>query len=100
MQTLALRLKPNKNDELHTYWSIYHLSLGYALLVVICVNIFKGIKILQEEDTWRPAYIVVIASLALVFFVFEIINWLKFKVDQLKSKKDMSSNGTPHKQIH
>ncbi|XP_055824010.1 cytochrome b561 and DOMON domain-containing protein At4g12980-like [Solanum dulcamara] len=100
LQTLALRLKPNKNDELHTYWSIYHLSLGYALLIVICVNIFKGIKIFQEEDTWRPAYIVVIASLAFVFFVFEIINWLKFKVDQLKSKKDMSSNGTPHKQIH
>uniref|UniRef100_M1AFX8 Cytochrome b561 and DOMON domain-containing protein n=2 Tax=Solanum tuberosum TaxID=4113 RepID=M1AFX8_SOLTU len=94
LQTLALRLKPHKNDELHTYWSIYHLSLGYALLIVICVNIFKGIKILQEEETWKPTYIAIISSIAFIFFVFEITNWIKFKVDQLKSKEELS------KQIH
>lgn len=97
LQTLALRLKPHKNDDLHMYWSIYHHSLGYALLAVISVNIFKGIKILQEEDTWRPAYIAIIASLVFIFFVFEIINWLKFKHDQLENQKAMSSNGTPRK---
>lgn len=88
IQTLALRLKPKKDDELHIYWSIYHHSLGYALLAVICVNIFKGIKIMQEDDTWRPAYIAVIASLTFIFLVFEIINWLQFKVEQKKEKKD------------
>ncbi|MCD9560343.1 hypothetical protein HAX54_018963 [Datura stramonium] len=101
LQTLALRLKPHKNDELHTYWSIYHLCLGYALLAVICVNIFKGIKIMQQEDTWRPAYIAVIASFAFIFLIFEIINWIQFKVVQLKNQKDINMSspaGTPHKQ--
>ncbi|KAJ8560739.1 hypothetical protein K7X08_022599 [Anisodus acutangulus] len=91
LQTLALRLKPQTNDELNTYWSIYHLSLGYALLTVICVNIFKGIRIMQEEEKWRPAYIAVIASFAFIFLVFEIINWIKFKVDELAKKKDSRS---------
>ncbi|XP_060174302.1 cytochrome b561 and DOMON domain-containing protein At5g47530-like [Lycium barbarum] len=91
LQTLALRLKPHKNDDLHTYWSIYHLSLGYALLVVICVNIFKGIKITQEEEIWRPAYITVVAFLSFIFLIFEIINWLRFKVDQLNKEKDNSA---------
>ncbi|XP_059286828.1 cytochrome b561 and DOMON domain-containing protein At5g47530-like [Lycium ferocissimum] len=89
LQTLALRLKPRKNDELHTYWSIYHLSLGYALLAVICVNIFKGIKIMQDVDTWRSVYIAVIVSLTFIFLVLEIINWLRFKVDQLKKEKEI-----------
>ncbi|KAM3394934.1 cytochrome and DOMON domain-containing protein [Capsicum galapagoense] len=97
LQTLALRYKPHKNDQLHTYWSIYHLALGYALLSVICVNIFKGIIILQEEDTWKPAYIAVIACLFFIFIVFEIINWIKFKVDKKKADQEMSSNGTSYK---
>ncbi|XP_075077666.1 cytochrome b561 and DOMON domain-containing protein At5g47530-like [Nicotiana tabacum] len=86
LQALALRLKPKKDDELHIYWSMYHHSLGYALLAVICVNIFKGIKIMQE-DKWRPAYIAVIGSLTFIFLVFEIINWLQFKVEQKNEKK-------------
>lgn len=89
LQTLALRLKPHTNDELRTYWSMYHLSLGYALLIVICVNIFKGIKILQEEETWKPTYIAIISSIVFIFFVFEITNWIKHKVDQLKTSKQI-----------
>ncbi|KAK6776243.1 hypothetical protein RDI58_027244 [Solanum bulbocastanum] len=93
LMTLALRLKPHKNDELHTYWSIYHLSLGYALLIVICVNIFKGIKILQEEETWKPTNIAIISSIAFIFFVFES-SGDEWSAKQLKGDLESSASCT------
>ncbi|KAF3453416.1 hypothetical protein FNV43_RR03856 [Rhamnella rubrinervis] len=88
LQMLAIRLKPKPHDDYRKYWDMYHHFLGYALLAVISVNIFKGIDILKPDNAWKWGYIGVLGVLALVALVFEIVTWIKF----IKSKKDRKKN--------
>ncbi|WJX59519.1 hypothetical protein P8452_44830 [Trifolium repens] len=47
IQMLAFRLKPKATDDYRKYWNMYHHFLGYGLLAIIFINIFKGINILH-----------------------------------------------------
>ncbi|KAI3456902.1 hypothetical protein Pfo_013565 [Paulownia fortunei] len=80
VQMMALRLKPKNSDEYRTYWNMYHHFLGYALLAVISVNIFEGIKILEADHAWKWAYIGILGVLGAVALVFEVYTWIKFVV--------------------
>ncbi|XP_057485040.1 cytochrome b561 and DOMON domain-containing protein At4g12980-like [Actinidia eriantha] len=79
LQMLALRLKPQKKDEYMRYWRMYHHFLGYALLSLIIVNIFRGIGIFTPNHTWKRAYFGLLGSLAFITLVLEIYTWVKFK---------------------
>lgn len=91
---LALRLKPKPHDDYRKYWDMYHHILGYALLAVISVNIFKGINILKPDNTWKWGYIGVLGALALVTLVLEIVTWTKFIKSKKKPKATQPSNNT------
>ncbi|KAI3466266.1 hypothetical protein Pfo_022929 [Paulownia fortunei] len=78
VQMLALRLKPKYSDEYRTYWNMYHHFLGYALLALISVNIFEGIKILAPDHAWKWAYIGVLGAFGAVVLAFEVFTWTKF----------------------
>ncbi|XP_051126031.1 cytochrome b561 and DOMON domain-containing protein At5g35735-like [Andrographis paniculata] len=78
IQMMALRLKPNRYDEYRTYWNMYHHSLGYVLLALMAVNIFEGIKIVQQNQAWKWAYVGVLAALGFIALAFEIFTWIKF----------------------
>lgn len=92
---LALRLKPDKRDEYRKHWNKYHHFLGYALLVVIAYNIFKGISVLrQEEKAWRWGYAVVIAVLVSIFLGCEVYTWIRF-CNLKKAEKNPKNNPPP-----
>ncbi|XP_019193784.1 PREDICTED: cytochrome b561 and DOMON domain-containing protein At2g04850-like [Ipomoea nil] len=93
LQMLALRLKPEKRDEYRKHWNKYHHFLGYALLVVIAYNIFKGISVLrQEEKAWRSGYAVVIAVLVSIFLGCEVYTWIRFCCLRKKGDKIPKNN--------
>ncbi|KAK4746354.1 hypothetical protein SAY87_012666 [Trapa incisa] len=80
LQILALRLKPDVNDEYRKYWNMYHSILGCGLLAVIILNIFHGIKILKPDNAvWRWVYIGILVGLSTVALPLEGYTWFKFK---------------------
>lgn len=86
-QMLALRLRPSQKDEYRKYWNMYHHFLGYGLLVIIIMNIFKGIHILQAGNGWKWAYIGILTILGAIVLGLEIVTWAKFCYDKQKQKE-------------
>ncbi|OVA04052.1 Cytochrome b561 [Macleaya cordata] len=78
LQVLALFFRPTKVDEYRGYWNIYHHLLGYTLIILIAVNIFKGINILRPDKIWKRTYVGVLGTLALTALILEVFTWTKF----------------------
>ncbi|CAJ1971426.1 unnamed protein product [Sphenostylis stenocarpa] len=85
VQMLAFRLKPKVTDDYRKYWNMYHHFLGYGLLAIIVINIFKGIHILEGGDAWKWGYIGVLAFLGAIAFGLEVFTWIRFF--RLKQRK-------------
>ncbi|KAK7320364.1 hypothetical protein VNO77_29774 [Canavalia gladiata] len=91
VQMLAFRLKPKVTDDYRKYWNMYHHFLGYGLLAIIFVNIFKGISILKGGEGWKWGYIGILALLGTIVFGLEIYTWVSFFM--LKSEKKKPDKG-------
>ncbi|KAF8014685.1 hypothetical protein BT93_H0482 [Corymbia citriodora subsp. variegata] len=76
VQIFALFLRPKKDHKYRFYWNIYHHSLGYAILVLGILNVFKGLNILQPDNKWKSAYIILISVLGGVAVVLELVTWI------------------------
>lgn len=76
VQIFALFLRPNKDHKYRFYWNIYHHGLGYTILVLGIINVFKGLDILQPENKWKSAYIIFISVLGGVAVLLELITWI------------------------
>ncbi|GJX82255.1 cytochrome b561 and DOMON domain-containing protein-like protein [Tanacetum coccineum] len=94
VQVFALFLRPNKDHKLRFYWNIYHHGIGYAILVLGILNVFKGLDILSPESKWRSAYIIVISTLGAIALLLEIITWIV----TLKRKSSKSTKPYDNKQ--
>lgn len=75
-QIFALFLRPKKDHKYRFYWNIYHHGLGYTILVLGILNVFKGLNILQPENKWKSAYIILISVLGGVAVLLELITWI------------------------
>ncbi|XAR60909.1 hypothetical protein NMG60_11034452 [Bertholletia excelsa] len=96
VQVFALFLRPKKEHKLRFYWNIYHHSLGYAIVILGILNVFKGLDILSPEKKWKSAYIIVIAVLGGIALFLEAITWvvvLKRKSDKSTKPYDGYNNG-------
>ncbi|XP_078163965.1 cytochrome b561 and DOMON domain-containing protein At3g25290-like [Carex rostrata] len=78
LQMLAIFLKPTRNDRYRRYWNIYHHFLGYTLLTLVVINIFKGLAILQAPKSWKHAYIILLILLSSIAFLLEVVAWVRF----------------------
>nr|CAD1839136.1 unnamed protein product [Ananas comosus var. bracteatus] len=76
LQLFALLLRPNKDHKYRFYWNIYHHVVGYAVIILGIINIFKGLKILDPAQKWTTAYIVAICILGAIAFILEIVTWI------------------------
>ncbi|CAI9759106.1 unnamed protein product [Fraxinus pennsylvanica] len=76
LQIFALFLRPKKDHKLRFYWNIYHHGVGYTILVLGILNVFKGLNILNPEPKWRDAYIILIAVLGGIAILLEVITWI------------------------
>lgn len=75
IQIFALFLRPSKDHKYRFYWNIYHYSFGYAIIILAIVNIFRGFDILNPEEKWKLAYIILIIALAVIALLLEAITW-------------------------
>ena len=72
-QVSALLIRPKKTVKVRFYWNLYHWSVGYTVVVLGVVNVFKGIGILQADQKYRHAYLGAVLVLAVVAFVLELV---------------------------
>nr|DAD23593.1 TPA_asm: hypothetical protein HUJ06_025056 [Nelumbo nucifera] len=76
LQVFALLLRPKKDHKYRFYWNIYHHSIGYSVIILSVVNIFKGFDILDlDNENWKRAYIGIIAFLGFNALLLEAITW-------------------------
>ncbi|XP_022959840.1 cytochrome b561 and DOMON domain-containing protein At3g25290-like [Cucurbita moschata] len=76
LQMLALFLRPKKEHKYRLYWNIYHHSIGYSILILSIINVFKGFNVLSPAHKWKLAYVVAIAVVGGVAVVLEAVTWL------------------------
>ncbi|KAL8032976.1 hypothetical protein ABFX02_13G133100 [Erythranthe guttata] len=86
LQVSALLLRPKKEHKHRIYWNIYHHFVGYSVIVLSIINIFKGFDILNPEEKWKRAYVGTIIGVAFVAAVLEVYTWCVV----LKRKKSSS----------
>ncbi|XP_030454746.1 cytochrome b561 and DOMON domain-containing protein At3g25290-like [Syzygium oleosum] len=101
VQIFALFLRPKKDHKYRFYWNIYHHGLGYTILVLGILNVFKGLDILQPENKWKSAYIIFISVLGGVAVLLELITWiivLKRKSGKPTKPYDGYNNGQGRQQ--
>ncbi|MCL7038312.1 hypothetical protein MKW94_021734 [Papaver nudicaule] len=78
LQALATFVRPKSGDEYRRYWNIYHHLLGYTLIALITINIFKGTNILRPDKIWKWTYLGLVSALVLVAIGLEVFTWIKF----------------------
>lgn len=92
LQVSALLLRPKKEHKYRFYWNVYHHFIGYSVIVLSLINIFKGFNILNPDQKWKRAYIVVLIGLAAVAATLEIFTWYVV----VKRKKSSSPHKVPN----
>ncbi|KAK8575488.1 hypothetical protein V6N13_033273 [Hibiscus sabdariffa] len=94
-QVFALLLRPKPDQKLRFYWNIYHHLVGYGVIILGVINIFKGFDILEPEKKWKNAYIGVIIALACNAVMLEAYTWffLQRKRSESEGKIPYGING-------
>ncbi|XP_059662912.1 cytochrome b561 and DOMON domain-containing protein At5g47530-like [Cornus florida] len=96
LQVFALLLRPKKDHKYRLYWNIYHHSVGYTVIVLSIINVFKGLEILDPAEKWKKAYIGVLIFLGVNAAMLEAFTWyLVIKRKKAGSDKHPhAANGT------
>ncbi|XP_021749592.1 cytochrome b561 and DOMON domain-containing protein At4g12980-like [Chenopodium quinoa] len=76
LQIFALFLRPKKEHKLRFYWNIYHHGIGYAIIILGIINVFKGLKILEPEKKWKSTYVTILIVLGGITAVLEVFTWI------------------------
>lgn len=92
LQVFALLLRPKPDHKYRIYWNMYHSGVGYSVISLSIVNIFKGFDILDPEKKWKRAYIGVLIFLGVNAAILEAFTW--FVV--IKRKRRPDSDKYPH----
>ncbi|KAL4199101.1 hypothetical protein AMTRI_Chr03g49550 [Amborella trichopoda] len=81
---LAPLQRPNKDDEkYYRNWTIYHHFMGYSLISIIIVNIYKGFRILDPPIPYQWAYYGVLFFIGALALLLEIFTWVRFYKSRL-----------------
>ena len=88
----ALLLRPNKDHKYRVYWNAYHYLVGYTVIVLSIINIFKGFDILDPAKGWKNAYIAIIATLGGIALLLEAVTWVVVLMRKDRNSNDKSLN--------
>ncbi|KAF5728855.1 cytochrome b and DOMON domain-containing protein [Tripterygium wilfordii] len=95
LQVFALLLRPKPEHKYRFYWNIYHHTVGYLVILLSVINIFKGFDILQPDNKWKNGYIVFIVLLAIKAVFLEAFTWyIVMKKKRSESDGKMTHNAT------
>uniref|UniRef100_A0A0E0LX15 Cytochrome b561 and DOMON domain-containing protein n=1 Tax=Oryza punctata TaxID=4537 RepID=A0A0E0LX15_ORYPU len=98
LQIFALFLRPKKDHKYRVYWNAYHHSVGYTIIILGIINIFKGMSILNVEQKWKTGYIIAISILGGIAVILEAVTWsivLKRRKEENKSYNGASNGHLP-----
>ncbi|KAI4383223.1 hypothetical protein MLD38_009089 [Melastoma candidum] len=87
LQVFALLLRPKKDHKYRTYWNIYHYAIGYTVIVLSVVNVFKGLDLLNPGGNWKTAYVGILIFLGGMAGALEAITWY-IVLKRRKSEKE------------
>ena len=71
----ALLLRPKKDHKYRFYWEIYHHSVGYTVILLSIINIYKGFDILDPEKKWKRAYTGILVAFVMIAVFLEAFTW-------------------------
>ncbi|KAL1194590.1 Cytochrome and DOMON domain-containing protein [Cardamine amara subsp. amara] len=95
VQVFAIFLRPKPEHKHRLYWNIYHHTIGYTIIILGVVNVFKGLGILSPKKQWRNAYIGIIVALAIVASLLEAFTWyVVIKRRKLEESAKTAQHGT------
>ncbi|XP_022928489.1 cytochrome b561 and DOMON domain-containing protein At5g35735-like [Cucurbita moschata] len=92
LQVFALLLRPKKDHKYRIYWNAYHHSIGYSVIVLSIINVFKGLEILRPDEKWKRTYTGIIIFLGAVAVVLEVVTW----IIAMKRKRSSFDDKFPH----
>ncbi|GJN04051.1 hypothetical protein PR202_ga21561 [Eleusine coracana subsp. coracana] len=98
LQIFALFLRPKTDHKYRFYWNAYHHSMGYTIIILGIINIFKGMSILNVAQKWKTAYIIAICVLGGIAVILEAVTWvivLKRRKSENKTYNGASNGGLP-----
>nr|GMD43960.1 cytochrome B561 and DOMON domain-containing protein At5g47530-like [Ipomoea batatas] len=75
IQVSAMLVRPKKEHKHRVYWNMYHHAVGYYIIILGIINIFKGVKILNPEKKWESGYVGILVGLGLVAATLEVFTW-------------------------
>lgn len=75
MQVFALLLRPKKDHKYRLFWNIYHHSIGYTVVILSIVNVFKGLEILDPSKVWKRTYTGLLIILGSLAVLLEAVTW-------------------------
>jgi len=76
LQIFALFLRPVKTHKYRYIWNIYHHSIGYSVVILGIINIYRGFSILHPDEKWKTTYSGLLIALGVVALFFEVITWI------------------------
>ncbi|GMH25823.1 hypothetical protein Nepgr_027666 [Nepenthes gracilis] len=76
IQIFALLIRPKKDHKFRVYWNVYHHGIGYAIVILGIINIFKGLSILDPAKKWKRAYIIALIVMGGLSALLEAITWV------------------------
>lgn len=95
-QMFALFLRPKKDHKYRVYWNVYHHSIGYSILILGIINVFKGFNMLNPDRKWKSTYIVVIAVVGVIAVVLEAFTWVVVLKRKSSKKSTKPFDGESH----
>ncbi|KAI9115786.1 hypothetical protein K1719_013455 [Acacia pycnantha] len=84
---LAAIFLGRQTSQARTFWNIFHYVIGYGVIVLSIINMFRGFSVSNTGRSWRNAYFCVIVSLGCVALTLEVITW--FLACKRRNKKTM-----------
>ncbi|XP_043720328.1 cytochrome b561 and DOMON domain-containing protein At3g25290 [Telopea speciosissima] len=75
VQIFAMFLRPKNDHKYRKYWNVYHHGIGYTIIILGIINVFKGLDILVPDHKWKKAYVIVLIVLGAIALLLEAITW-------------------------
>ncbi|KAI6693890.1 hypothetical protein NL676_021600 [Syzygium grande] len=57
LQMFAIFIRPSKDHKYRVYWNVYHHGIGYTVIILGIINVFKGLEILGPAKAWKLGYV-------------------------------------------
>ncbi|GER52871.1 auxin-responsive family protein, partial [Striga asiatica] len=93
LQVTALLLRPKKEHKHRIYWNVYHHTIGYSVIILSIINIFKGFDILNPAEKWKRAYVGILIGLAFLGAILEAYTWCVVLKRKKSSRSQKMANG-------